>query len=161
VQRPQRKYGKDDAWLKVQRYCAYQERSHYEVREKLYSWGLYRNEVDAIMADLITEGFLNEERFARAYVSGKFRMKQWGRIKIKLKLKEKRVTDYCIRKGMEEIDEDEYLETLRALIDKKNAALNEPNEYIRYNKSSKFVIGKGYESQLVWEVIKELKSSSK
>src|SRR5688500_923655 len=90
---------------RIQQYCAYQERSHLEVRNKLYSFGLYRGDVDEILAGLITDGFLNEERFAKAFAGGKFRMKKWGRIKITHALESKGVSSNCIRIGLREIDD--------------------------------------------------------
>ena len=92
---------------KLKKYCAYQERSHKEVVDKLYKLGLYKNEVDQVLIALIQDDFLNEERFAQAFVSGKFRIKRWGRVKIKSHLKQKHISDYCIKKGMQEIDETE------------------------------------------------------
>ena len=88
---------------KARKYCTYQERSQQEVRDKLYEWGLHRNEVELGIATLVSENYLNEQRFAIAYAGGKFRMKGWGRIKIKLALKQKKVSDYCIRKALDEI----------------------------------------------------------
>src|SRR5690349_5361845 len=90
-------------------YCAYQERCHSETKERLYSFGLTTNEVDQIIAQLIEEDYLNEERFAAAFARGKFRMKRWGRVKIKYEMKQRQITGYCIQKAMKEIDEEEYL----------------------------------------------------
>jgi regulatory protein len=75
-----------EAHAKIQRYCAYQERSHKEVKNKLYEYGLYPGQVDELLSQLISEGFLNEERFAKAFAGGRFRMKKWGRLKIKNEL---------------------------------------------------------------------------
>src|SRR3981081_925734 len=93
------------ALLKAQKYCAYQERSQQEVRDKLYSWGLHKRDVENSIAELITSGFLKEERFALAFAGGKFRMKGWGRIKIKQALKQKSVSDNLIRQALKAIDE--------------------------------------------------------
>ncbi len=94
----------EQAVPKIKQYCAYQERCHSEVRDKLYSFGLHKNEVEEIISTLITENYLNEERFAIHFAGGKFRMKQWGKVKIKKALKYKQVSDYCIRKALKEID---------------------------------------------------------
>ena len=104
---------------KAKSYCAYQERCHKEVSDKLYSWRLNTDEIDYIIDHLIQESYLNEERFAIAFAGGKFRIKHWGRKKIVTKLKEKRVSEYCIKKALEEIDDKEYIITLHRLIEKK------------------------------------------
>src|SRR3954468_25072028 len=101
---------------KIRKYCAYQERSQQEVRDKLYALGLHRREVEQIISQLVTENYLNEERFAIAYAGGKFRMKQWGRNKIKAALQQKKVSDYCIRKALNEINEKDYRKALGKLI---------------------------------------------
>ena len=108
-----------EAKLKAADYCAYQERSQQEVRDKLYSYGLHQDEVEDVLADLIVDGFISEERFARAYVGGKFRMKGWGRRKILQGLQQHRISEYCIKKGLEEIDAEAYYQTLRKHAEKK------------------------------------------
>lgn len=141
---------------KIQRYCAYQERSHLEVRGKLYSYGLYRGDVDEILSGLITDGFLNEERFARAFTGGKFRMKKWGRIKITHALESKGLSTNCIRLGLKEIDEGAYIETLRQLLVDKRDTLEVDNPFVLRDKLSSYAIQKGYEPDLVWREIYEL-----
>ncbi|HEX6181481.1 MAG TPA: RecX family transcriptional regulator, partial [Chitinophagaceae bacterium] len=110
---------KEQALQKIRIYCGYQERSHNEVKEKLYSFGLRKNTVDEIMAQLIEENFLDEERFAVQFAGGKFRMKQWGKAKIIHALKQKGVSQYCIRKAIEEIDELTYRQVLHKLAERK------------------------------------------
>lgn len=141
---------------KIQRYCAFQERSHQEVRNKLYSYGLYRNDVEEILSNLITEGFLNEERFARAYAGGKFRMKKWGRIKITHALETKGVSPNCIRIGLTEIDGHDYKISLRNLLVQKKDNLQEENVFVLRDKLSSYAIRKGYEPDLVWSEIRSL-----
>ena len=143
----------DQALSKAEKYCAYQERSHKEVRDKLYAYGLYKKDVEQILTQLITSGFLNEERFAKAYAGGKFRMKKWGRKKIENALKHKDISKRCIQIGLKEIDESDYRRTLTELIKKKNATVTESNPYKRRNKIATYVIGKGYESDLVWSYL--------
>ena len=140
---------------KIESWCAYQERSHYEVREKLYSYGLYSSDVEQIITSLITDNFLNEERFALAYVSGKFKIKKWGRVKIKQGLKFKRVSEYCIKKGINSIDPDEYEKTIHELIEKKSRSVKEKNEFKRKSKIAQYIISRGFESDLVWNALKE------
>lgn len=146
----------EQAKQKALRYCAYQERSHQEVKNKLYALGLYTSEVDELLAWLITEGFLNEERFAKLFAGGKFRIKQWGRIKITHALESKGLSKNCIRLGLKEIDEDDYQQTLEKLADEKLSALSEKNSFIARDKVSKALIQKGYEPERVWKVLKKL-----
>jgi len=141
---------------KIRRYCAYQERSHLEVRNKLYAYGLHRGDVDEIITGLITEGFLNEERYAKAFAGGKFRMKKWGRIRITHALEEKGVSRNCILIGLGEIDEDQYVQTLRELLKEKSGSLEEGNAYAFRDRLSKYAIQKGYEPEIVWREIMAL-----
>ena len=140
---------------KLKKYCAYQERSHKEVVDKLYKLGLYKNEVDQVLISLIQDDFLNEERFAQAFVSGKFRIKRWGRVKIKSHLKQKHISDYCIKKGMQEIGEAEYFETLHYWLERKVREVKEENEFKKKGKIAAFLIQKGFESNLVWEALRK------
>ena len=110
---------KEQAFQKLKYYCAYQERSHDEVKQKLYGFGLHRQQVKESISQLIEEDCLNEERFANAFAGGKFRTKQWGRVKIEYELKQKKVSSYCIRIGLEQIDEAAYRKTLDLLARKK------------------------------------------
>ena len=145
-----------EALSKIYRYCAYQERSHREVKNKLFEYGLRSSEVDEILSQLITEGFLNEERYAKAFVGGKFRMMKWGRVKIQRALEAEGLTPKCISRGLAEIDTKDYSKTLVSLIKKKSTQTTEPNLFKKKNKIAQFVIGKGYEPELVWESINEL-----
>ena len=119
-----------EAKEKIQHYCAYQERSHQEVRNKLYEFGLHRNNVDEIISDLITNGFLNEERFAKAFAGGKFRMKKWGRTRITNALELKGVSKNCILIALKEIDENSYVGTLQQLLSEKSRIVEWLDWYI-------------------------------
>lgn len=154
----QNRIPKEQAIQKLKHYCAYQERCHKEVREKLYSLGQWRDEVDEITAKLIEEGYLNEERFAIQFAGGRFRMKQWGRKKIETALKEKQVSPYCIKKAMKQIDEDDYTATLQKLAaDKWSTLKSEKNIFIKMRKCSDYLLQKGYEHELIKEAIAELR----
>ncbi|MEO7992498.1 MAG: regulatory protein RecX [Chryseolinea sp.] len=146
----------EEAKQKIFRYCAYQERCHSEVRNKLYEYGLYRPDIDNIISFLITEGFLNEERFAKAYAGGKFRIKQWGKLKIQLELELRGLTKNCIKIGLKEIDDADYTKTLEGLILKKQSQLDEENKFVLRDKIAQYVIQKGYEPELVWSTIKSV-----
>lgn len=147
---------KDEALRKLQKYCAYQDRCHREVRTKLIDLGCYGDDLEEVMAELISDNFLNEERFARSYARGKFRFKKWGRIRIKRELKMRNISAYCMKKAMEEIDETEYSETIEALLLKKNKTLRENDLFKKKKKLADYVIQKGFESFLVWGMIKEM-----
>jgi regulatory protein len=151
-----RYYSKKEAFLKASAFCAYQERTQQEVREKLYSYGLEEDDVEEVICRLIEENFINEERFAKAFAGGKFRMKKWGRIKIKQELKARGLSTYCINKGMQEINPEEYEQTLLALLEKKNREEKESVPMLRKQKLARFLLSKGYEQDLVWDAINGL-----
>lgn len=140
---------------KAEHYCAYQERSQQEVRDKLYEWGLYPRDVEQIISQLIDGNFLNEERFAKAYAQGKLNQKGWGKIRIKQGLKLKRVSDPLIRKALQSLDGDDYLAVLRKTIDKKSRLLNEKDTFKRHYKLCQYALGRGFEGDLISDVLKE------
>lgn len=146
---------KNQALKKAEHYCAYQERSQQEVREKLYSFNLYSKEVEDIISQLIQNNFLNEERFAIAFALGKFRIKHWGRIKIRQSLKLKRVSEALIRKAINQIDAEDYYATLQKLIAKKNDVLNEKNSFKRKNKLILYALSRGFERDLIMDILKD------
>jgi len=115
------------ALVKMQSWCAYQERSQQDARDKLYELGMWTEAVENIIVQLIQDNFLNEERFAMSFARGKFSIKKWGRIKIKQELKQKRVSEYCLKKALQQIDETEYIETLKKIIESKRKLIKEPN----------------------------------
>jgi regulatory protein len=145
-----------EAQVKAMAYCAYQERSQQQLRDKLYEYGLYPEEVENMIADLIGDNFINEERFAKAYAGGKFRMQKWGRHKIRQGLQQHKISDYCLRKGMAEIEPEEYYDTLKELLSKKRAGLKEKDPFALKSKLARYAIGKGYEQDLTWEAINEI-----
>lgn len=147
---------KADALTKLQRYCAYQERCHREVRSKLLELGIYGDDLEEIIVNLIEENFLNEERYARSFARGKFRMKQWGRNRIRKELKIREISDYCIRKAMEEIDEAQYLDTLHSMLEKKAAQFDTDDDFSKKNKLAQYALSRGFEAELVWEILKEM-----
>ena len=150
----------EQAFQKARHYCGYQERSHTEVKEKLYSFGLWKTDVEILLSRLIEENYLNEERFAQQFAGGKFRMKQWGRIKIKHELKQKQVSEYCIKKAMKEIDEEEYMKVLLKLAAQKWKSVKGPgvNRFTKLGKTTAYLLQKGYEADLVKKVLSELES---
>ena len=149
-----KKLSREQALPQVKQFCVYRERCHSEVKEKLYSLGLHKNDVEQLMAQLIEENYLNEERFAKQYAGGKFRMNQWGRVKIKYALRQKQVSDYSIKKGLKEISVTDYKKTLQKLAEQKSKSLkNESNVFSKRKKLQDYLLQKGYEGELVREVI--------
>ena len=142
------------ALAKAEHYCAYQERSQQEVRNKLYEWGLWEAAVENIIIQLIEGRFLNEERFAKAYAQGKFKQKGWGRIKIKQGLKLKKVPDVLIKKALLTIDGNDYLKTLERLLEKKNKTITEKDPYKRQYKLQQHAFSRGYEPDMILDVLK-------
>jgi len=138
---------------KVRAYCAYQERSQQEVRSKLYSYKLTEEEVEQGITVLIEEGFINEERFAMAYAGGKFRIKKWGKVKIKTGLKMHNISEYCISKALKSIKEDEYMKALARLLEKKLTGKKKISSAEAHALAG-YAYRQGFESQLVWEVLK-------
>lgn len=156
MEKRKQKLTPQQALQKIYHYCAYQERSHKEVRNKLYGYGLWGSEVEDLLTRLITEDFLNEERFAKSYAGGKFRMKKWGRKKIERELESHGLTARCINIGMKEIDEQDYKEALVSLLEKKWVSIEEENLFKKKDKVARYAIMKGFEPDLVWGIIKEI-----
>jgi regulatory protein len=149
--------GTESAFKKIKYYCAYQERAHAEVKQKLYGYGLYKSEVELLISQLIEENYLNEERFAIAFAGGKFRVRQWGKTKIKYELKLKQVSEYCIKKALKEISAEDYEKTLQKLTTEKLESLKgEKNIFIKRSKLQNYLVGKGYEFDVVGRIMKEL-----
>lgn len=140
---------KEQALQKLKHYCGYQERCHAEVKQKLYDLGVWKKDHDEIIAALIEENYLNEERFAIQFAGGKFRMKQWGRKKILYALKEKQISGYCIKKAMKQIDADEYDKVLDKLAAEKYAALKSEQYLVRKKKTIDYLIQRGFEPELI------------
>ena len=147
---------KEQALQKLKQFCAYQERSHSEVHEKLYDLGIWKNQHDEIIASLIEDDYLNEERFAIAYAGGKFRIKQWGKIKIRYALKQKQVSEYCIKKSLQQIDDEAYLKTLNDLAEKRYQSLKGEQYLIRKKKTIDYLVQRGYEPRLVVESLNKI-----
>ncbi len=142
---------------KIKQYCAYQERCHSEVKDKLYSFGLNKNEVEDLISKLIEENYLNEERFAILFAGGKFRVKQWGKVKIKYQLKQKQVSEYCIKKALAGIDTEDYLNALSKLAELKIKTMKgQKTTYIRKKLLQDHLRMKGYETELVNEVVNKM-----
>ncbi len=146
-----------DRRASIYRFCNYQERSQQEVRDKLYELGSYPAEVEELIADLIEAGLLNEERFARAFVRGKFRMKGWGRVKILQHLKPHRISEYLIKIALKEIDPSEYFGTALRLGRRKWESLHsERSNALKKQKTYRFLLQRGFETGIINEILKEI-----
>jgi regulatory protein len=154
-------YTKEQALQKIKQYCAYQERSHSDTKDKLYSFGLFKIDVETILSTLIEEDYLNEERFALLFAGGHFRSKKWGRIKINAALQQKKVSSYNIRKGLEVIDEIVYRKCLQQLASVKWKSIKTEQWMNRMAKTTNYLLQKGYEANLIQEAIAQIRSKEK
>ena len=160
---PKKSLTKEQAYQKLRHYCAYQDRCHSEVKTKAYSFGLRKPDVEELTSRLIEENCLNEERFAKAFAGGKFRIKQWGRLKIRSELKHKQISYYCIAAALDEIDDLKYKETLHKLAVKRWNSIKGAgtNLFVKMTKTRDHLLLKGYESNLVAIEIKALTEKQK
>jgi len=141
------------ARLKAEKYCAYQERSQLEVKNKLLGMGLNISETNEILVDLVRDNFINEERFAYAFAKGKLKIKKWGNRKITMALKNKGITEGLIQKVLKEIDPDHYIVELRFNIEKKSRLMKETDPWKKTGKLKQFLIAKGFEPELVFREV--------
>ena len=141
---------------KIEFYCAYQERCHDEVKEKMRSYAMTPQEIDSITVHLIEHNFLNEERFACSFARGKHRIKSWGKIRIVNELKFRKISQYNINTALKEITPDEYLETFHKLAENHWETMRENNIIKKRKKFCDFLLRKGFESGLIYEKVKEL-----
>ncbi|MBT8244606.1 MAG: RecX family transcriptional regulator [Winogradskyella sp.] len=153
---PQKTYSIYEAQKVLENYCAYQERCHKDVTNKLKSMRMIPEAIDNIVVHLITNNYLNEERFTKAFVRGKFRIKKWGKNRIIKELKFRQISDYTIKSGLKEIDLDDYFNTLHELTEKRISQVKEKNSYKKRKKVADYLLYRGWESNLVYEKINEL-----
>lgn len=147
---------REQALQKLRHFCAYQERCHSEVKDKLFKLGVRVKEHDEIIAALIEDNYLNEERFAIAYAGGKWRVKRWGRVKLTYELRQKKVSEYCIKKALKQISGEEYGAVLQQLLEEKYADLKEEQYLTRKKKTMDYAVGRGFEPNLVRAAIENL-----
>jgi len=141
---------------RIKNYCALQDRCQWDVLGKMREWGLQQATKDHILEILINDKYVDEERYAESFCRGKFRIKNWGKRKITNELKRKQISIICINIGLQEIDDNDYNQVLEKLFHKKNATLKDKNHFIRKTKIANFLIQRGFESNLVWDKIREL-----
>ena len=152
-------YTVDEAKTKMEHYCAYQERCHKEVREKLVKMRMIPEAIDIIISHLITENYLNEQRFANTYVMGKFRMKKWGKFRLAQELKKRELSKYSINKALCNISDKDYMEMFDELAEKKFNSLNSKSEMKDKKKLADYLLYRGWEPHLVYDKVAELFAS--
>ncbi|WP_396633077.1 regulatory protein RecX [Maribacter sp. R86514] len=149
-------YTVQEATKKIESYCAYQDRCHKEVVSKLKDMGMIPLAIDTIIAQLIEDRFLNEERFAKSFARGKFNIKKWGKNRIVRELKFRNISKYNITTALKEIEPEAYLTTLDDLAHKRLQQITETNIQKRRKKLADYLLYRGWESHLVYEKLKEL-----
>ena len=152
----QKSYTVNEATKSLEYFCAYQERCHREVEQKLYDLRMIPEAKEKIILHLLQHNFLNEERFAKAFVRGKLIIKKWGKIKIINRLKFKNISSYNIKSALLEIDDEDYLKILQKIAENKLILIKESNSFKKKNKLSTFLISKGFEPELVYKVVNNL-----
>ncbi|MEN9907708.1 MAG: hypothetical protein RLZZ540_849 [Bacteroidota bacterium] len=152
-------YSIKEALKKIEHYCAYQERCHEEVEQKLRSMKMDSDEIDQIIAHLINDNFLNEERFACSFARGKHRIKYWGKIRITNELKFKGINQTLINIALKEISPEEYYITFDTLANRHWESIRESNSLKKRKKFCDFMLRRGFESNLVYEKVRDLESS--
>jgi len=146
-------YTVKEATERIQSFCAIQDRCQWEVEKKMKEWEISDEIIENILTDLILDKFVDEQRFSESFCRGKFRIKRWGKVKIKNELKIKKISKNCIDKGLLQIENEEYMEVLKYLYIKKRNSLKDTNQFIRKGKIAKHLQQKGFESNMIWEVI--------
>lgn len=149
-------YTVQEATKKIESYCAYQDRCHKEVVSKLKDMGMIPLAIDTIIAQLIEDRFLNEERFAKSFARGKFNIKKWGKNRIVSELKFRNISKYNITTALKEIEPEAYLTTLDKLAKKRLGQITETNTQKRRKKLADYLLYRGWESHLVYEKLQEL-----
>jgi regulatory protein len=141
---------------KLEHYCAYQDRCHKEVEQKMWEFNLIPEAKEFILLSLMKDDFLNEERFSKSYARGKFRIKNWGKQRIVRELKFRDISAYNIKTALKEIDKDEYVDTIKKIASLKNNTIKEPNSFKKKKKLYDYLYRKGFESNLIQDAISKL-----
>ena len=149
-------YTLEQALSRLQRYCTYQDRCHIEVERKLTEMRMIPQAKEQIIMSLIEDDYLNEERFALAFVKGKFRIKKWGRIRLKAELKKRKISKYLIKSALEQISEKDYLFTFEELANRKANSIKADSILLKKKKLADYLIYRGWESNLVYKKVNQL-----
>ena len=143
--------------FKLKQYCSYQDRCHNEVEKKLKTFDVISQVKEQIISNLISENYLNETRFCKSFVRGKFKIKNWGKRKIILELKSRKVSNYNLKEGLKEINEIDYLDKLENLFNKKLASLDHLSLINKKKKILSFLLYRGWETNLIYEKLNQIK----
>jgi len=146
----------DEIKRKIEHYCAYQDRCHKEVENKIKEYNLIPEAREIILLSLMKDNFLNEERFSKSFARGKFRIKKWGKNRIVKELKFRNISAYNIKTALKEINEQEYIITLYELVEKKNKLVTEENVFKRKKKIADYLLYRGFETDLIYEAIRAI-----
>ncbi|MCT4699325.1 regulatory protein RecX [Tenacibaculum haliotis] len=146
----------DEVKRKMEHYCAYQDRCHKEVENKLREYSIIPEAREIILLSLLKDNFLNEERFSKSFARGKFRIKKWGKQRIVRELRFRNISEYNIKTALKEINEEDYITTLYSLVNKKNKLVTETNLFKRKKKIADYLLYRGFESSLVYEALKSI-----
>ncbi len=151
----------EEAKKRLEKYCIYQDRCHQEIDKKLYEMRMIPEAREKIILHLIENDFLNEERFAKSFARGKFRIKKWGKQRISRELKMRTISEYNIKEALKEIDDQEYENTLREITEKKFDTINENDLFKKEKKIKDYLFRNGYETNLIYEVLREINNGEK
>lgn len=143
----------DEVKRKMEHYCAYQDRCHKEVENKLREYSIIPEAIEMILLSLLKDNFLNEERFSKSFARGKFRIKKWGKQRIVRELRFRNISEYNIKTALKEINEEDYITTIYSLVDKKNKLVTEANLFKRKKKIADYLLYRGFESNLIYEAL--------
>ncbi|MDN3641890.1 regulatory protein RecX [Lutimonas halocynthiae] len=160
MQQKKSTYTLEEAKRSMERYCVYQDRCHQEIEKKLRQMNMIPQACDLILLHLMEHDFLNEERFSRSFARGKFRIKQWGRRRIEMELKQRDISAYNIKAGLSEISQEEYEKVFEEVSKKRFDSVREPNVFKKRKKVADFLLRKGFESNKVYEVLRELEKEN-
>ncbi len=140
---------------KLVNYCVYQDRCHFEIEQKMKEFVLIPEAKDEIFMYLIKENYLNEERFTRSYIRGKFYLKHWGKNKIKQHLFQKLITEKLISKCFDEIDPADYTTTCKKLYEDYFSKLSKMKDYQKKAKTISYMLAKGYEYDVLKGILND------
>jgi len=160
MQQKKSTYTLEEAKRSMERYCVYQDRCHQEIEKKLREMKMIPEACEIILLHLMEHDFLNEERFSRSFARGKFRIKQWGRRRIEMELKQRDISAYNIKAGLSEISQEEYEKVFEEVSKKRFESVHEPNVFKKRKKVADFLLRKGFESNKVYEVLRELEKEN-
>lgn len=149
-------YTLEQALYILQKYCTYQDRCHIEVERKLTDMRMIPQAKEQIIMSLIEDDYLNEERFASAFVKGKFRIKKWGKIRLKLELKKRNISTYLIKIALKQISDEDYIATFEEIVNKKAKLIKANSILSKKKKLADYLFYKGWESSIIYQKVNQV-----